>query len=207
MCRRHSNDRDWTAFRILNRGGRYGRTSVLAAAWALPHHNNQAAALSAHATTLLPSQEEHDLVTVKTCRDHEVLSSLKAAIDRSLQASSVLARGMRGGDVHLEAVWIDQPAVICSTTVAANGIRERISIRLPWRDRPTSSNSAANPEEANYFRTNLRSGPSIWICHPPALDRLRPVRSDALIQPRRLATICSTDYHAPPPHTAKSPRG
>ena len=126
MCRRHSNDRDWTAFRILNRGGRYGRTSVLAAAWALPHHNNQAAALSAHATTLLPSQEEHDLVTVKTCRDHEVLSSLKAAIDRSLQASSVLARGMRGGDVHLEAVWIDQPAVICSTTVAANGIRERI---------------------------------------------------------------------------------
>jgi hypothetical protein len=82
--------------------------------------------LSAHATTLLPSQEEHDLVTVKTCRDHEVLSSLKAAIDRSLQASSVLARGMHAGDVHLEAVWIDQPAVICSTTVAANGIRERI---------------------------------------------------------------------------------
>ena len=50
--------------------------------------------LSAHATTLLPSQVEHDLVTVKTCRDHEVLSSLKAAIERSLQASSVLARGM-----------------------------------------------------------------------------------------------------------------
>jgi hypothetical protein len=24
---------------------------------------------------------------------------------------------------------------------------------------------------------------------------LRPVRSDALIQPRKLATICSTDYH------------
>ena len=34
---------------------------------------------SAHATTLLPSQEEHDLVTVKTCRDHEILSSLKSA--------------------------------------------------------------------------------------------------------------------------------
>ena len=33
---------------------------------------------------------------------------------------------MRGGDVHLEAVWIDQPAVICSTTVAAKGISERI---------------------------------------------------------------------------------
>jgi hypothetical protein len=82
--------------------------------------------LSAHATTLLPSQEEHDLVTVKTCRDHEVLTSLKAAIDRSLQARSVLARGMHAGDVHLEAVWIDRPAVICSTTVAANGIRERI---------------------------------------------------------------------------------
>jgi hypothetical protein len=151
--------------------------------------------LSAHAGALLPSQEEQDLVTVKTCRDHEVLSSLKAAIDRSLQANSVLARGMHAGDVHLEAVWIDRPAVICSTTVAAKGIRERSSIRLPWRDRPTSSNSAANPEEANYFRTNLRSGQSIWICRPGALGRLRPVPSDALIQPRRLATICSTDYH------------
>jgi len=47
--------------------------------------------LSAHAATLLPSQEEHDVVTIKTCRDHEVLSSLKAAIDTSLKASSVLA--------------------------------------------------------------------------------------------------------------------
>jgi len=82
--------------------------------------------LSAHAATLLPSQEEHDLVTVKICRDHEVLSSLKAAIDRSLQTSSVLARGMHASDVHLEAVWIDRPAVICSTTVAAKGVRERI---------------------------------------------------------------------------------
>ena len=81
---------------------------------------------SAHAGALLPSQEEQDFVTVKTCRDHEVLSSLKAAIDRSLQANSVLARGMHVGDVHLEAVWIDQPAVICSTTVAAKGLRERI---------------------------------------------------------------------------------
>ena len=82
--------------------------------------------LSANAATLLPSQEEHDLVTVKTCRDHEVLSSLKSAIDSSLQTSSVLARGMHASDVYLEAVWIDRPAVICSTTVAAKGIRERI---------------------------------------------------------------------------------
>jgi hypothetical protein len=82
--------------------------------------------ISAHAGALLPSQEGQDLVTVKTCRDHEVLSSLKAAIDSSLQASSVLARGMHAGDVHLEAAWIDRPAVICSTTVAAKRIRERI---------------------------------------------------------------------------------
>ena len=82
--------------------------------------------LSAHAATLLPSQEKHDLVTVKTCRDHEVLSSLKAAIDSSLQSNSFLARGTHVSDVHLEAVWIDRPTVICSTTVAAKGIRERI---------------------------------------------------------------------------------
>ena len=155
--------------------------------------------LSAHATTLLPSQEEHDLVTVKTCRDHEVLSSLKAAIDSSLQASSVLARGMHAGDVHLEAVWIDRPAVICSTTLAARESANGSFILLLRRDRPTSSNSAANPEEANYFHTNLRSGQSIWICQPAALDRLRPVRSDALLQQPRLATICSTDNHAPSP--------
>ena len=82
--------------------------------------------LSAHAAALLPSQEEQDLITVKTCRDHEVLSSLKAAIDSSLRTSSLLARGMHAGEVHLEAVWIDRPAVICSTTVAAKGTRERI---------------------------------------------------------------------------------
>jgi hypothetical protein len=82
--------------------------------------------LSAHAAALLPSQDEHDLITVKTCRDHGVLTSLKAAVDNSLQTSSVLARGMRASDIHLEAVSIDRPTVICSTTVAAKGIRERI---------------------------------------------------------------------------------
>ena len=56
--------------------------------------------LSAHAATLLPSQEEHDVVTIKTCRDHEVLSSLKAAIDTSLKASSVLAGGLRARDIY-----------------------------------------------------------------------------------------------------------
>jgi hypothetical protein len=88
--------------------------------------------LSAHATTLLPSQEERDSVTVKTCRDHEVLSSLKAAIDTSLQTSSVLARGMHAGDVHLEAVWIDRSAVTCSTTVAAKGIRDSLANVVQW---------------------------------------------------------------------------
>jgi len=67
------------------------------------------------------------------------------------------------------------------------------------RDRPTSSNSAANPEEANYFRTNLRSGQSIWICRPGALDRLRPVRSGALRQRPRPATICCSTDLSPPP--------
>jgi hypothetical protein len=38
----------------------------------------------------------------------EVLFSLKSSIDSSLQASSVLARGMHAGDVYLEAVWIDR---------------------------------------------------------------------------------------------------
>ena len=153
--------------------------------------------LSAHAGALLPSQEEHDLVTVKTCRDHEVLSSLKAAIDSSLQASSVLARGMRAGDVHLEAFGSTGLPSFAPLQLLPRESANGSSIRWPWRDRPTSSNSAANPEEVNYFRTNLRSGQSIWMCRPGALDRLRPVPSDALIQPPRLATIYSTDNYAP----------
>jgi hypothetical protein len=82
--------------------------------------------LSAHAATLLPSQEENDLVTIKTCRDHEVLSSLKAAIDTTLQTNSVLAGGLRASNIYLEAAWIDRPAVICSTTITAWGVSERI---------------------------------------------------------------------------------
>lgn len=65
-------------------------------------------------------------MTIKTCRDHEVLSSLKAAIDTSLHTSSVLAKGWRASDIYLEAAWVDRPAVICSTTITAKGVSERI---------------------------------------------------------------------------------
>jgi hypothetical protein len=82
--------------------------------------------LSVVAASLLPSQEDQDFITVKTCRDHEVLSSLKAAVDSSLRTSSVLAGGMHPSNVHLEAISIDRPTVVCSTTVAAKGVRERI---------------------------------------------------------------------------------
>ena len=84
------------------------------------------ASLGVNAAPLLPSQEDQDLITVKTCRDHEVLSSLKAAIDSSLRTSSTLASGMHPSNIHLEAISIDRPTVVCSTTVAAKGIRERI---------------------------------------------------------------------------------
>lgn len=67
-------------------------------------------AFNAHGAMLLPSQEEPDLVTVKTCRDHEVLSSLKAAVDNSLHTNSLLARGMRANDIRLEAVRIERLA-------------------------------------------------------------------------------------------------
>src|SRR4051794_11006700 len=78
-----------------------------------------ASQLSVDAASLLPSQEDQDFITVRTCRDHEVLSSLKAAIDNSLRTSSTLASGMHPSNIHLEAVWIDRPTVVCSTTVAA----------------------------------------------------------------------------------------
>ena len=102
---------------------------------------------------------------------------------------------MRAGDVHLEAVWIDRPAVICSTTVAAKGIRERIVYTVALEGSSYVIKFGGEPGGRNYFLTDLRSGQSIWICRLGALSRLRPVPSDALIQPRRLATIYSTDYH------------
>jgi hypothetical protein len=114
--------------------------------------------LSAHAGAFLPSQEEQDLVTIKTCRDHEVLSSLKSAIDSSLQASSVLARGMHAGDVHLEAFGSTGLPSFAPLQLLPRESANGSSTRWPWRDRLTSSNSAANLGEANYFRTNLRSG-------------------------------------------------
>ena len=160
--------------------------------------------LSAHAGALLPSQEEQDLVTIKTCRDHEVLSSLKSAIDSSLQASSVLARGMHAGDVHLEALWIDRPAVICSTTVAAKGIRERIVYTVALEGSSYVIKFGGEPRGSKLFPYQLEVRPSIWMCRPGALDRLRPVPSVALIQPRRLATIYSTDYyHRQPRHAGR----
>ena len=150
---------------------------------------------SAHASTLSSSQKEHDLVTVKTCRDHEVLTSLKAAIDRSLQARSVLARGMHAGNVHLEAVWIDQPAVICSTTVSAKGIREQIVYTVALEGSSYVIKFGGEPGGSKLFPYQLEVRPINMDMPPGALGRLRPVRSDALIQPRRLATLRSTEYH------------
>ena len=60
--------------------------------------------LRAHAETLLPSQEEQGLVTIKTCRNHEVLSSLKTAI----AGKRYLLRGrtsLRSG----RSIWICRP--------------------------------------------------------------------------------------------------
>jgi len=151
--------------------------------------------LSAHAGALLPSQEEQDLVTIKTCRDHEVLSSLKSAIDSSLQASSVLARGMHAGRCTLRSLWIDRPAVICSTTVAAKGIRERIVYTVALEGSSYVIKFGGEPGGSKLFPYQLEVRPINMDMPPGALGRLRPVRSDALIQPRRLATLRSTEYH------------
>ena len=160
--------------------------------------------LSAHAGALLPSQEEQDLVTIKTCRDHEVLSSLKSAIDSSLQASSVLARGMHAGDVHLEAFGSTGLPSFAPLQLLPRESAKRIVYTVALEGSSYVIKFGGEPRGSKLFPYQLEVRPSIWMCRPGALDRLRPVPSVALIQPRRLPTIYSTDYyHRQPRHAGR----
>ena len=130
-----------------------------------------ASQLNAASAQLLPSQEDHDLITVKTCRDHEVLSSLKAAIDSSLRTSSNLA----SSNIHLEAVRVDRPTVVCSTTVAAKGIRDRIvySIALEGSSYVIKFGGQAEGSKLFPYQLEVRpKGHAAWLlwtdCDPSA---------------------------------------
>ena len=125
-----------------------------------------ASQLSVDAATLLPSQEDQDLLTVKTCRDNEVLSSLKAAIDSSLRTSSTLASGMHPTNIQLEAISIDRPTVVCSTTVAAKGIRERIVYSIALEGSSYVIKFGGEAEGSKLFPYRLEVRPSTMDMPP-----------------------------------------
>jgi hypothetical protein len=72
-----------------------------------------------------------------TCRDRQVLSTLKAAAASTLKANVIVAHGKGAdwsvydaNDIHLEAVSVspndEKASVFCSVTISAKGITERI---------------------------------------------------------------------------------
>ena len=85
---------------------------------------------------LLPSQEKPNFFNRRMCRDHDVLSGILTAALQSLQTKVTVAgsdgkkRPYNPDDVHLEAVSVlgdGMGAIICSVTISAKGITERVA--------------------------------------------------------------------------------
>ena len=90
-------------------------------------------ASSAHAQSLLPSQESRNFFSVKICRDRQVLSGIKTAATHALKTKVIVANGdgpdwsgYQPEDIRLEAVAADKNGVFCSVTISANEITERV---------------------------------------------------------------------------------
>jgi hypothetical protein len=90
-------------------------------------------ASSAHAQSLLPSQDSRNFFSVKICRDRQVLSAVKTVATSALKTKVIVAHGegpnwsgFQPDDIRLEGVLADKTAVFCSVTISANEITERV---------------------------------------------------------------------------------
>jgi hypothetical protein len=90
-------------------------------------------ASSAHAQSLLPSQESRNFFGVRICRDRQILSAVKTGATNALKTKVIVAHGdgpdwsgYQPDDIRLEGVLADQSAVFCSVTISANEITERV---------------------------------------------------------------------------------
>jgi hypothetical protein len=90
-------------------------------------------ASSAHAQSLLPSQDSHNFFPARTCRDRQVLSGIKTAATNILKTKVIVAHGdgpnwsgYETDDIRLEGVLADKNAVFCSVTISANETTERV---------------------------------------------------------------------------------
>jgi len=92
-------------------------------------------ASSAHAQSLLPSQESRNFFSVKICRDRQVLSGIKTAATHALKTKVIVAygdgpdwSGYQPEDIRLEAVAADKNGVFCSVTISVKDCAHRSAV-------------------------------------------------------------------------------
>jgi hypothetical protein len=103
-------------------------------------------ASSAHAQSLLPSQDSRNFFGAKICRDREILSAVKTLATSALKTKVIVAHGdgpdwsgYQPDDIRLEGVLTgDKNGVFCSVTISANEITERV-VYVVGHDAPDHS--------------------------------------------------------------------
>jgi hypothetical protein len=81
---------------------------------------------AAQSETLLPSQDDPNVFSVKICQDLTVVSAIKSAADKILKTDVLIAKGMRADDMHLDGVYVDERLVYCSMTMTAKRITDNV---------------------------------------------------------------------------------
>jgi hypothetical protein len=84
--------------------------------------------------SLLPSQDDPNLFSVKICQDREVLSIIASSASAILKTKVVIANGMQADDIHLDGVYVNEHAVHCSMTIAANKVVDNVRYIIGPKD-------------------------------------------------------------------------
>jgi hypothetical protein len=90
--------------------------------------------MHAQSASLLPSQDDPNLFSVKICQDREVLSVIASSASAILKTKVVIANGMRADDIHLDGVYVNEHAVYCSMTIAANKVVDNVRYIIGPKD-------------------------------------------------------------------------
>lgn len=88
----------------------------------------------AQSASLLPSQDDPDLFSVKICQDRGVLSTIASSASAILKTKIVIANGMQADDIHLDGVYLNEHVVYCSMTIAANKVVEPVRYIIGPKD-------------------------------------------------------------------------
>jgi hypothetical protein len=90
--------------------------------------------MHAQSASLLPSQDDPNLFSVKICQNREVLSIIASSASAILKTKVVIANGMRADDIHLDGVYVNEHAVYCSMTIAANKVVDNVRYIIGPKD-------------------------------------------------------------------------